>query len=76
VQFDFAGDDPLIHQPHERLVRADQAEVEQALVPEPRVQQCSNRVLHAADVEVDGIQYFSLAGSTKRSGFFGSMYRR
>ncbi len=43
----------LVEQPAERLLRADVAEVEQHLVPEPRVQQVQHGVLDAADVQVD-----------------------
>ena len=43
----------LVHQPAEGLARAQVAEVEEHLVPEPRVEEVQHRVLHAADVEVD-----------------------
>ena len=43
----------LVEQPPERLHRADLAQVEQHLLPHPRVQQVQHRVLDAADVQVD-----------------------
>ena len=43
----------LVEQSLEGLGRRDVAEVEQDLVPEPRVEQVQDGVLHAADVEVD-----------------------
>ncbi len=46
-------DVPLVEQAPERLGRADMTEVEEHLVPEPRVEQVQHRVLHTADVQVD-----------------------
>ena len=49
-----AQDHPLVDQPLERLRRADQAAVEEHLVPEPAIKQVQDRVLGAADVKIDG----------------------
>ena len=48
-----AQDHPLVHQLLKRLGRADDAAVEEHLVPEPRVEQVQHRVLRAADVQID-----------------------
>ena len=48
-----AGDQPLMKQLRERLDAAHLAQVEQHLVPEPRVQQVQHGVLAAAHVQVN-----------------------
>ena len=53
VVFHLPQDQPLVHQPPERLGRGDVAQVEEHLVPEARVEQVQHRVLDAADVQVD-----------------------
>ena len=47
----------LMHQPPERLVKADKARVVQKLCDKPRIQQVTARVLRAADVAIDGQQF-------------------
>ena len=48
-----AEDHPLVDQALERLGLRDVAEIEEHLVPEPRVEEMQHRVLDAADVEID-----------------------
>ena len=47
------GEHPLMEQPAEGFRRAHVAEVEEHLVPEPRVQQVKHRMLGTAHVQVD-----------------------
>ncbi len=49
-----AEDHSLVHELEERLGVLHDADVEEHLVPEPRVKKVKDRVLAAADVEVDG----------------------
>ena len=48
-----AEDDALIDEPLERLRRREMPEIEEDLVPEPRIQEMQHGVLGAADVEID-----------------------
>ena len=52
----FAEDKSLIDEFEKRFGRGDVAEVEQNLVPEPRVEQMQHGVLRAADVEVNALR--------------------
>ncbi len=49
-----AEDETLVDEPREGLVRGHEAEIEEHLVPEPRVEEVEHGVLRAAHVEVDG----------------------
>ena len=46
-------DHPLIEQLPERLLRRDDADVVEHLVPEARIQEVEHRMLRAADIEID-----------------------
>ena len=46
-------DHPLVDQLEERLLRGNQPEIKEHLVPEPGVEQMEHRVFRAADVEID-----------------------
>ena len=62
-----AEDHALVDEPHERFGRRDVAEIEQHLVPEPRVEQVQHRVLRAADVEIDRHPVFLLVLRDERA---------
>ena len=71
-----AEDHPLVDELHERLGVLHEAEVEEHLVPEARVEQVQHRVLGAADVEVDRHPRVVRLLAQGSSSFFGSRKRR